>query len=248
MSERKNIITLSTPTKDQLLVDPSGAKINLTLKGTLIFGSFNRGDGKIGMTHPCTPIFGPDGKNIYGLKQHGNMRNEDCEVLEVEDSVIVTHTISDEGYPRGMKVKQIMHIKDGSFSCAVVHTNAGDEKAAVNSGEHCYFDAPQGYEGTTINGRDITSLIENNWDGIAIDLQENNTIQIPGKPEINLTQNGLQKAMVWVGKNPESKEIDKTYICIEPVERDPNSDFFGSEESMIYPGKSRSIMFRLQIS
>ncbi len=247
MNDEK-IIILTSSANDQLTINPIGAKLTLQLNNALILGSFNRGDGKIGVTHPCTPIFGPDRNNLYGLKQHGNMRNEVSNVLEVEDSLIVTHMITDEGYPKGMKVKQIMHMTDGRYSCAIVHTNTGDEKAPVNTGEHCYFDAPHGFEGTIINGHDVTDLIKEHWDGVAIDLDEVNTIQIPGKPEITLTQNGLHKAMLWVGKNPNTKEIDRTYICIEPVEEDPNSDFFGSEQSMIYPGKSRSVMFSLQLA
>lgn len=232
---------------DVLWVSPHGAKIELKLGGIDILGSFARGDGKQGVTHPCTPIFGPDRNELYRLKQHGNMRNELIDVKQIADNIIVTHRITDIGYPEGMLVKQVMGIEDGVFSLVMIHTNTGKTKSALNIGEHCYFDAPQGYKGTKVNGVDITSLIEENWDGKAIELKDLNIIEIPGKPVIELTQNGFHKAMIWVGKNPDSKEIDKTYVCIEPVEENPAGTYFGSKQSYLLPGQSRSGMFSLKI-
>lgn len=87
--------------------------------------------------------------------------------------------------------------------------------------------------------------IEDNFDGITINLKETNSIKIPGKPEYVLKQQGFKKAVVWVGKNPETKEIDQTYVCIEPVEEDPFGDFFGSEGSLIMPGESRVVLLKL---
>jgi galactose mutarotase-like enzyme len=240
-------VTISNDSGDLLTVHSGGAKIEVSLGGERILGTFIRGDGKQGITHPCTPVFGPDRNTLYGLKQHGNMRNESCSVANIADTVVVTHTITDEGYPAGMKVKQIMSIEDNTFSFVMMHTNTGTSKAAVNSGQHCYFDAPRGYKGTTLNGVDISSLVEEHWDGIAVDLNDVNTIAIPGKPKIELTQNGYKKAMIWVGKNPDTKEIDKTYICIEPVEADPNSKYFGSKESRLVPGQTKSAMFSLRL-
>src|SRR5882757_8112468 len=137
--------------EDALRVDTEGAKIALSLRDVPILGTFTRGDGKNGMTHPCTPIFGPDRKALYGLKQHGNMRNETVSLQHVADTVIVSHNITDEGYPKGVNVKQIMGIENGSFSFVMIHTNSGSEDVAINSGEHCYFVAPEGYKGTRIN-------------------------------------------------------------------------------------------------
>jgi galactose mutarotase-like enzyme len=246
MSE-DNVVEIQSSDGDILRVHPQGAKLELTLNGTVILGSFARGDGKTGITHPCTPIFGPDKNNLYGLKQHGNMRNEVCDVKKIVDNVVVTHTITDQGYPEGMLLKQVMGIEDGVFSMVMIHTNTGKTKAAVNTGEHCYFDAPQGYKGTKLNGEDLSSLVEENWDGIAVPLKDTNIIEIPGKPTIELTQNGFNKAMVWVGKNPDSKAIDQTYICIEPVEENPAGSYFGSKQSYLMPGQSRSVMFSLAL-
>ncbi|MGI8420424.1 MAG: hypothetical protein ACR2LN_07350 [Candidatus Levyibacteriota bacterium] len=232
---------------DVLRVESLGAKVSLTLKGIPLLGSFTRGDGKTGITHPCTPVFGPDRKNLYGLKQHGNMRNEPVSLQHVADNVIVSHALADPGYPKGVVVKQIMGVEDGSFSLVMIHTNNGTEEVALNAGEHCYFVAPQGYKGTEINGKDISSLIDEHYDGFAIELEETNKIQIPGQPELVLRQNGFHYAMLWVGKNPDTKEIDQTYVCIEPVEGDPTSNFFGSTASKLLSGQSRSAMFSISL-
>jgi galactose mutarotase-like enzyme len=233
---------------DLLRIHSLGAKVELVLQNETILGSFVRGDGKNGTTHPCTPIFGPDRRKLYGLSQHGKMRGEECSVREEGNEIIISHLITDTGYPEGMKVEQRMSMANGEFTFQMTHNNTGDKEAAVNVGEHCYFDAPEGFAGATINGKDITELITNNYDGIAIELLEKNKIQIPGKPIYELSQRGLSKAVVWVGKNPDTKEIDKNYICIEPVEEDPFGDFFGSSESLISPGERRSVAFRLRIS
>lgn len=229
-----------------LTVDSNGAKITVALGGVIVLGSYTRGDGKQGVTHPCTPIFGPDRNNLYGLKQHGSMRNEECLVNQVDDHYIVSHIITDPGYPSGVKVEQVMSVKDGMFTFEMTHTNTGVQPAPVNSGEHCYFDAPQGFVGTVVNGKDITDLIKNNYDGFAIDLQAQNSIQIPGKPEYILEQQGFKKAVVWVGKNPDTQEIDKNYICIEPVEDDPFGEFFGSPPSLISPKDQKVAKFSLR--
>ena len=241
-------LEIKTPQNDLLRVNSLGAKIEVSLGGIPLLGSFSRGDGKVGVTHPCTPIFGPDRKSLYGLSQHGKMRSEVCIVTNTKDGFAVSHDITDPGYPAGMKVVQMMSMSDDVFTFEMTHTSTGDKEAAVNAGEHCYFDAPEGYIGTKINGQDVTKLIEDNYDGIAIDLEEKNVIKIPGKPEFELSQQGLKKAVVWVGKNPETKTIDQTYVCIEPVEDDPFGNFFGSPESMIPSGKSRTVRFSLRIN
>jgi D-hexose-6-phosphate mutarotase len=243
----ETFLQIHTPQDDLLKVYSLGAKIEVALGGVPILGSFQRGDGKFGITHPCTPIFGPDRKNIYGLSQHGNMRGEECSVRQEENDMRVSYMVTDQGYPAGMKVEQKMSIENGRFIFQMTHTNTGNKEAAVNAGEHCYFDAPLGFEGTRINGLDISPMIKDNFDGISIDLDEKNLIKIPGKPTYELLQKGFRKAVVWVGKNPESKQIDANYICIEPVEDDPFGDFFGSPESMIVPGESRIVRFTLKI-
>lgn len=238
-----NPIEIRSPQGDSLTVNPLGARINLNLGSSSILTSVTRGDGKLGETHPCTPIFGPDKNNLYGLSQHGNMRNEICDVTTVGDTVVVNHDITDspDRYPQGVRVEQRLNVENGTFTLHMTHTNDGETEAPVNGGEHCYFAAPQGYRGTLINGKDIASLIEADT---TIPLEASNTIEIPGLPKLTLTQEGFRFAMLWVGRNTQG-QADGDYVCIEPVEGNPMGEYFGSPESMIQPGSSRSAQFSI---
>ncbi len=77
-----------------------------------------------------------------------------------------------------------------------------------------------------------------------IKLGPTNNIKIPGLPELILTQEGFNYAVLWVGKN-EAGEFDQNYVCIEPVEGNSLKGFFGSSESLIQPGKKRTSHFSL---
>ena len=238
-SIQTNPIEVRSSQGDSLKVTPLGARIDLTLGNTPILTSVTRGDGKLGETHPCAPIFGPDKNNLYGLSQHGNMRNELCDVETVgDDTVVVAHSITDSPgrYPQGVRVEQRLHVENGKFTLNMTHTNNGETEAPVNGGEHCYFAAPQGYRGTLINGKDVTALIEADT---AIPLEASNVIRIPGLPELVLAQEGFHFAMLWVGRNAQG-EVDGNYVCIEPVEGDPLGSYFGSSESMIPAHASRT--------
>lgn len=242
-----NPIEIRSPQGDLLTVNPLGARIGVNLGNTRILTSVTRGDGKLGETHPCSPIFGPDKNNLYGLSQHGNMRNELCEITEAgSDTVVVSHKITDSPgrYPQGVRIEQQLNVRNGTFMLHMTHTNDGETEAPVNGGEHCYFAAPQGYRGTLINGKDITSLIEADT---AIPLEANNIIKIPGLPELILTQEGFRFAMLWVGRNTQGK-TDGDYVCIEPVEGNPMGEYFGSSESMIPPHASRVAQFTISIN
>ncbi|MGH7203509.1 MAG: hypothetical protein ACREHC_03650, partial [Candidatus Levyibacteriota bacterium] len=86
-------------------VDKHGARLkSLILGGQKIFGEVQRGDGKLASTHNCTPNFGPAGEEQYGLKQHGDSRNNDWEVLEEREGFKkLLYEIKDGIYPRGMQ-------------------------------------------------------------------------------------------------------------------------------------------------
>lgn len=243
-----NPIEIRSPQGDLLTVNPLGARIKVNLGNTRILTSVTRGDGKLGETHPCTPIFGPaDKNNLYGLSQHGNMRSELCEITGAgSDTVVVSHKITDSPgrYPQGVRIEQQLNVGNGTFMLRMTHTNDGETEAPVNSGEHLYFAAPQGYRGTLINGKDVTSLIERDT---VIPLETSNIIEIPGLPRLTLTQEGLHFAMLWVGRNAQG-QMDKDYVCIEPVEGDPSGSYFGSSESMIQPHISRTAQFTISIN
>lgn len=241
-------IVVNPGLSDSLTVEPVGARKLLTIAGQSVLTKITRGDGKVGSTHPCTPIFGPDRNKLYGLNQHGNTRNEPCQVTQTSDTTInISHPITDPGYPQGVVFQQTVALQNGVFSVATAHTNTGTQPAAVNTGEHCYFDAPQGYSGTTVNGFDISDMIKNNIAGVPIELQATNTISIPGKPAYTLVQEGFSHVMLWVGEDPETRFKDSNYVCIEPVEANPNTDFFGSPASLLQPGERRLVWFSLAI-
>lgn len=242
------ITSLSTAHGDSFQVDSQGARIELVLSGIPILTKVTRGDGKVGSTHPCTPVFGPDRNNLFGLAQHGQMRNDECVVSSpLPSEIYIMHILTDPNYPHGMEHTQHLKLEQGVFSLAMTHHNTGEQPMPVNAGVHCYFHAPQGFRGTKVNGQDISDLIVSNINGIPIDLLGENTIEIPGQPVMTLSQHGFQKAMVWVGRNPQTGAIDQDYVCIEPVEGDPNADFFGSPASMIEPGRLRSATFTLTL-
>jgi len=237
-------VEIRTPQGDFLRVSPEGTKITLSIENIPILTSVIRGDGKRGITHPCSPIFGPDVNSVYGLSQHGNMRNEQCKVkLTNPNEITVNHEITDIGYPSGMKAQQILRIENGTFFLSFTHKNTGKDGVAVNAAEHCYFDAPNGYLGATINGQDIAGIIQNSLTGVLIDLKVENSIKISGKPELILKQEGFNKVALWVGRDSEGNR-DKNYICIEPVEHHPKK--FGIEESIIHPGSQRTAHFSLR--
>jgi galactose mutarotase-like enzyme len=225
--------------KNILTVDPNGGRIQLTLDNTSMLTMISRGDGKTGITHPCSPIFDEDRNNVYGLLgKHGKMRDSICKLSHPDqDKIIIEHDVEDFGYPKGITAKQVLEIEGSIFTLSFTHQNNGNQETAVNAGEHCYFDAPQGYKGTLINNIDISRLIEENPNGTGIELLSKNIIQIPGKPKILLQQNGFNKAFIWVGRNKKGI-IDKNYICIEPIEFHP--DEFGQPKTKIGVGMKRT--------
>lgn len=243
----QTLIEITNDQGDKLIVDPHGAKIiSLILSNTLILTSVIRFDGKPGITHPCTPIFGPDVNNIYGLKQHGGMRNEFCMVKKIdEERITIEHKIQDEGYPKGIKVQQILNIHDGVLSLVSTHWNTGSEQAYVNSAEHFYFHSPEGHSGATINGQNILALMGDSTTGVVIDWKKENIIYIPGQPKLILKQTGFNKVVLWSGLNPTNRKRDKDYICIEPVEYDPKD--FGKELTIIQPGQKRTASVSISI-
>ena len=222
-------------------INSLGAKIEeLVLKGENVFFNGMRGDGKVGVTHPCTPNFGKD-MTAYGLPQHGPMRNSECQILTDEiNHKKLSYDILHDKYPSGMNVVQDFSIQNDRFILETTHANNSGEYLPVNFGEHCYFDTPKGWDGVEVNGKDITELVKTNG---TIKLLDKNTIKIPGKKEMILEQVGLDFAVVWVFQNPDTKEFDKNYVCIEPLQRPVDS--FGKPESMIKNGEASKTVLEI---
>lgn len=236
-----------TNSQSQLTLDPHGGRITLQLHDLPILTKVTRGDGKEGSTHPCTPNFDEDIRNLFGLQRHGITRNQTIKDITSEGTTLsFTHAITDPGYPKGLILSQKHTLENNIYTLEMTHTNTGEIPMPVNSGEHCYFDAPAGFVGTMINGQELSKMIETHRDGVPLPLNEENEILIPGKPLINLAQSGFEFAMVWVGTDPKSRK-DQNYVCIEPVESNPMSNFFGSEESMIEPEQSRTAILKLSL-
>lgn len=236
-----------TPFAGSMVINPKGARIErLALNETLVLKSVTRGDGRNASSHPCTPNFGPETSTSYGLPQHGQMRNELCFVEESGPSlVILNHEIKAGSYPAGMHVRQIFSLFGQSFTLETTHSNNGEVPAPVNFGEHLYWAAPNGWRGLTINGEDVTEAVEKD---LVIPLRAENQIVIPGLPGITLEQQGLPFANLWVYHDESSGRYDQYYVCIEPIEGDPNQDFFGSPDSMISPGASRVTVINIKPS
>lgn len=225
-------------------INSFGAKIEeLSLGRQKILFNGLRGDGKAGVTHPCTPNFGKDTTG-YGLPQHGPMRNSECKVIVNEENhKKLEYDIVHDKYPEGMNVVQDFLLQDEKFILETIHTNNSDQVLPLNFGEHCYFDAPNGWDGVEVNGVDITDLVKTNG---TIKLLDKNIIKIPGKKEIILEQVGLDFAVVWCYQNSDTKEFDKNYVCIEPLMRPVDS--FGKPESIVKPGEIISSKLILKIN
>lgn len=220
--------------ENKMKINSLGAKIeDVILNDKKIFFCGLRGDGKLGVTHPCTPNFGKDESGL-NLPQHGPMRNSECIILENEPNhQKLTYTIVHENFPKGVLVNQKFSLENNTFIVETTHTNNSQTQVPINFGEHCYFDAPNGWFGTKVNGQDITELIKTNE---TIKLNKKNIIQIPGKSDLLLEQEGLEYAVVWVYQNPETKEFDNNYVCIEPLMN--KVETFGEKESLVLPDKT----------
>lgn len=216
--------------KNSMRINPFGARIEeVVLGGVPILVSVTRGDGKVGSTHPCTPIFGPEKTTSFGLSQHGAMRNSLCEVLtENNKGVTFRHMINEGTYPQGVRVDQRIELLDDAFHVTTFHWNKGKKRAPVNFAEHLYWATPKGWEGLKINGEDVTQQVK---DDEVIPLIGLNTIEIPGQPKMILGINGFEVVNLWAYKD-ETGKYDTHYVCIEPVEKNPKTFPFGSEKTM----------------
>lgn len=253
MSWRYNNTIMSNTTKitkhlenvaSSFTVDPMGARLEeLRFHNTLFLSSSVRGDGKVGSTHPCSPIFGPETNTSYGLPQHGPVRNMLFTVMDEDDhSVTLSGDIVHGAYPKGITFTQKLSLTPDVFTIKTAHTNHSKEHIPVNFGEHYYWNTPKGWNGVKVNGKDVTELVKTT--GI-VKLNIHNTVEIPGQPLVHLEQKGLHYAVLWSYKNPSSGKFDTNYVCIEPVEGNPMDSYFGSKPSQIEPHTERLTMLRI---
>jgi galactose mutarotase-like enzyme len=228
---------VTMPMGNQISINPLGGLFTLTLNHLPILIPVNRGDGKSIMTHVCTPNFGKELNTFWGLKQHGDLRNSNLNLIKSGNNIQFTHNITDAPgkYPDGVKANVNFSLNDTSFILTVTHKNTGKTPAPVNCGIHCYFNAPKSYIGTKVNGSNITKSVETTG---SVNLKTENIIEIPDMPKLYLDQIGLNKAVTWIYRSPEGK-FDTNYVCIEPVEQLPTE--FGKPVTLLQPGAERRV-------
>lgn len=213
----------------EMNVDLNGGRIvSLKNKGILILGSFQRIDGKMGNTHVCIPNFYNEGVEKYGLPSHGPFRNATW-VLEsqTENLLDINCKIDD------LDVHQIFSFNNEFFSQKITVENVGEKEKPVNVAVHNYWSSELGWQGSTLNGFELSLGIKQND---FINLEQLNNIDIPGKPLIKWQLDKFNYAKLWTGflQEGDNKIFDNEYVCIEPV-MEKGEEFFGSEESMLLP-------------
>jgi galactose mutarotase-like enzyme len=128
-----------------VVVNQNGARIeNLKLDNQLLLTKVVRSDGKEASTHPCVPIWDLETSTRFGLKRHGDARNQMWEVSDDKKSgIALSYEVKDKGYPKGLMVTQRFTIVNGVFQLVTKCVNNGKESLPVNFGEHCYWNIPQ---------------------------------------------------------------------------------------------------------
>ena len=235
--------------KNYFTLDLHGARKTLSLSGTPLLIETIRADGKTGSTHPCTPNFA-NKDNQFDLPQHGPARTALWKVVtETEDSITFVYSVEGGIYPSGLKITQTARITD-RFELYTIHTYTGMEPAPLIFGEHCYWDTFLGINDLKINNIELKQLKDFqhtfNTTGIVVPLELVNTLEIPGKPTIQLEQENMPVAVVWRGMG------DAKYVCIEPVTMNPQVDsegtsYFGSVKSLIKPGETKTTYFSIML-
>ncbi len=230
---------------DSVQIEEIGAAIcQLVLGGAVILTSVLRGDGKRAATHPCTPNFGPETDTSFGLPQHGPMRNDTVRIERKENEVTAIYSVNCGTYPPGLTVIQRFTLSHGVFSLETIHTNTSNTPLPVNFGEHLYWDTPDGWDGTVLNGVNITDAIRTND---VVELKSTNILQLPGKPAVKLTQSGLPLAMCWA-YGSQDRGFDSRYACIEPIQGNPKEHYFGSQASLLAPSSTHTVTLAVSLA
>ncbi|MCX6731249.1 MAG: hypothetical protein NTZ55_05355, partial [Candidatus Roizmanbacteria bacterium] len=178
-----------------LTLDLSGGRIReLTYKGERVFGTYKRIDGKMGNTHICAPSFDKEGQEEYQLPFHGYARTLIWSGEQVSDDTLRIKTItpSSQKYPAELELTQTFSLSDIFNHIIEVKNSKGDE-VPVNMGIHYYWDTPQGWKESTLNGKKLSSYIESNG---YIDLTNESTITLP-QAKYQMTSDGLHTVMLW---------------------------------------------------
>jgi galactose mutarotase-like enzyme len=240
---------------NKMSIDTSGGRLlSLVMGQVKILDSYARIDGKSGSTHVCIPNFADEGVTVYGLPFHGPARSSEWMVVKEDDrSVTISIAIqASQKYRSSLNVTQRFEIANNYFIHHVQVTNTGYFAVPVNIGIHNYFDSPQGWQNTLIDGKLVGSQIANNRsiyksaqtkDSEKLDTDnriDQNTfykwqIVIHGKPPISLNTNA-SRLMAWSAIK--DSRHDDLYLCLEPIYM-PENAYFGDKITLLEPQKTR---------
>jgi hypothetical protein len=147
--------------------------------------------------------------------QNENSLEIECEI----DKLLVRQKflISDE-------FEQIIEIKNNSL-----------ENKRVNVAVHNYWDTEFGWQGTKLNGVDISDGFKNNPE---IKLERENILEFPDKLPIIWKVENFKLTKLWTGfKEENGKKIyDQKYVCLEPEME--FEGFVETEESWLENGRT----------
>ncbi len=228
-----------------LSLDLDGGRIQeLCHKGTKVFGTYNRIDGKQGNTHVCIPSFDREGQEKYGLPFHGLVRNIKWQVNSQSKSSlsISCKTPSSTLYLAQLSVEQQFNLED-SFIHRIRITHIKGKEVPVNIGCHYYWDTPRGWNKIKIQNINQEEVIETNG---YIDLQEKNSIDFP-HAKYELISYGFHSAVLWTSfkiDENKNKVYSNDFCCIEPIIGWPH--YFGSKQSFLRLGETVSASIQLK--
>jgi len=211
-------------------VDLEGGRIVSLMKDEEgILGSFERMDGKMGNTHVCIPNFAAEGVEKFGFVFHGPFRNSRWQVVnQADDSLEVKCEIE------GLEVVQKFQVGRQGFSHKIVVTNNTGERKRVNAAVHNYWETKYGWQGTKLNGVDITEGFKTNPE---IRLKKENLLEFPGQKAIFWRVENFKVVKLWTGFREENREkiYDQKYVCLEPVME--KEGFVETDRSWLESGK-----------
>ena len=193
-----------------LEVDLNGGRIvNLIKDDQKILGTFERIDGKKGNTHICTPNFANEGVEKFGFIFHGPFRNAEWNLVSSKENSLeikceIDGLLVRQKFLVGEEFEQIIEIKNNSL-----------EKRRVNVAMHNYWDMGFGWQGTRLNGVDISGGFKTNPE---IKLEDKNILEFPNKKPITWKVENFKLAKLWTAfkKEKGEKVYDQKYVCIEP--------------------------------
>ena len=211
-----------------LEIDLDGGRIvNLTKNNQKILGTFERIDGKKGNTHICTPNFASEGVEKLGFIFHGPFRNAAWNLVWQNDDGLEIECEID-----GLSVKQKFLIND-EFEQKIEIQNKSEERKRVNVAMHNYWETEFGWQGTKLNGGDITEGFKTNPE---IRLEKENILEFPSKLPIIWQVENFKLTKLWTAVKEENGEkiYDQKYVCLEPEME--FEGFVETEESWVKSG------------